>query len=152
MLPSIVLLGSVHGIAAQDAPRSWGAPRDPTSSEQAEIRGVIDRQLEAFRKGDTAAAYQASSATVHRRFSDAAGFMAMARSAYTPLMDPAGRQFGTAKGSAATATHSETFTQSVDIVDAQGGVVTAVYGLERGTDGRLTIDSCVLIPRRAGSS
>lgn len=151
LVASTCAVGCSSAVLSQDAPSSWGPARVVSAEDVQGVRGIVDGQIASLRRGDAEAAYASAAPDIRRRFHTAAAFLAMAQSNYYPLFKDGGRRFGELRGAAATPTQGETFSQSLDLAEADGSTATAVFGLERQPDGELKITSCVLIPRRPGA-
>lgn len=115
---------------AQDAQDAKGSPA---------ARSLIERQLDAFSRGDAEGAYAEAAPTIKMLFGDSATFMTMVREHYAPVYRHRSVEFGRAK------TEGDTIEQAATFVDENGEVWTAVYGLTRQPDGQWLISSCRLI-------
>lgn len=115
-----------------------------TNDDRAESRTVIERQIDAFRRDDGAAAFAFASPELQTLFHDPDHFMAMVRNGYQPVYRPKTYSFS---GDAETA---EGLTETLTIEDAEGQAWTAVYTLEKQPDGSWRITSCHLV--KAGVS
>lgn len=105
----------------------------PAHAGDAEIKaaqGSISGQLQAFRAGDNAAAYDYAAPNLKRIFPTLDTFMSMVASAYEPVQHPQGFSFGKSKEMSPTA-----IIQQVLIVGPDGKDYEAVYTLELQPDG-----------------
>jgi hypothetical protein len=107
-----------------------------SESDRAESRAVIERQIEAFRHDDGAAAFAFASPELQTLFQNPERFMSMVRNGYQPVYRPKTYSFS-------GVTESEAgLTDTLTIEDAEGGAWTAVYTLEKQPDGSWKITSC----------
>jgi hypothetical protein len=109
-----------------------------TDSDRAESRAVIERQIEAFRHDDGAAAFAFASPELQTLFRDPDHFMAMVRNGYQPVYRPKNFSFSGVTES------EEGLTDTLTIEDADGQSWTAVYTLAKQPDGSWRITSCHL--------
>ncbi|MBV8962739.1 MAG: DUF4864 domain-containing protein [Hyphomicrobiales bacterium] len=115
-----------------------------TDSDRAESRGVIEQQIDAFRRDDGATAFSFASPELHAIFQSPDRFMSMVRNGYAPVYRPKTYTFSD------VAETAEGLTDTLAIEDADGQAWTAVYTLEKQPDGSWKITSCHL--ERAGVS
>jgi hypothetical protein len=115
-----------------------------SDNDRADSRAVIERQIEAFRHDDGAAAFAFASPELQAIFQNSERFMAMVRNGYQPVYRPKTYAFS---GIAETASG---LTETLSIEDEQGQAWTAIYTLEKQPDGSWKITSCHL--ERAGVS
>ena len=101
------------------------------------IQGVITKQLQAFDRGDGAAAEAFAAKGIRDKFPDASAFMAMVHKSYGALIHPKSTAFGSVDPSP----HGPL--QSMTIVAADGTVWTAIYSFEQ-VDGAWRITGCGL--------
>lgn len=132
-LVSLVLLLSI-GFGAATA----GAADPPGDPERAVIRGVIDSQIEAFRRDDGAAAFGFAAPSIQQMFGTVETFMDMVRGGYRPVYRPQSYRFGT------ISVIDGMIVQKVHIVGPDGRPVTAFYIMERQADGTWRIAGCSL--------
>ena len=107
-------------------------------ADQGAIRGVIERQIEAFRRDDGATAYAQAAPGIQRLFPSEEAFMRMVREGYAPVYRPREFSFGAGGESAAGPT------QTVRVRDAEGVDWTALYTFEKQPDGTWRISGCTL--------
>jgi Domain of unknown function (DUF4864) len=115
-----------------------------TNDDRTESRTVIERQIDAFRRDDGAAAFAFASPELQTLFHDPDRFMAMVRNGYQPVYRPKAYSFS------ADAETPDGLTETLAIEDAEGQAWTAVYTLEKEPDGSWRITSCHLV--KAGVS
>lgn len=108
------------------------------ADEAADVQGVISGQLEAFARDDARAAYDFAAPAIRDKFADAAGFLAMVKSAYPVVYRHRSAEFG------AEQRDGERVRQNVAFVDANNDVWAGVYLLVRQPDGAWRIEGCAL--------
>jgi hypothetical protein len=101
---------------------------DVTDFDQAAIRSVIARQLEAFRNDDAMLAFSFASPTIRHQFGTAENFLRMVRLGYYPLYRSRSVMFE------AIATVNGNLIQPVLLLSDQGELVKASYVMERQDD------------------
>lgn len=102
------------------------------------IEGVIEQQMQAFRKDDAAAAYAFASPGIQAQFGDAATFLDMVRRGYQPVYRPRSMAFGVIER------RDGQVVQHVGVVGPDGAAREALYFMEREADGHWRIAGCVL--------
>ena len=107
-------------------------------ADRSAIRGVIESQLEAFKRDDAAGAFAHAAPNIKERFGTEERFLSMVREAYKPVHRPRAYNMGKLEE-----THVGP-TQYVQIQDAEGEDWTAVYTVERQPDGSWKITGCYL--------
>jgi hypothetical protein len=107
-------------------------------ADRAAIRGVIERQMEAFKADDAAAAYAVAAPEIQRLF-PLERFMSMVREGYKPVYRQRSYTFGAIQETAAGPL------QAVRIQDDEGVDWLAVYALEKQADGTWRIAGCTLL-------
>ena len=103
------------------------------------VRGVIERQIEAFRRDDAAGAYAFAAPSIQRLFPSEELFLGMVRNGYKPVYRPRSYTFGDLEEA------PDGLKQSVRVQDADGADWIPVYTLERQPDGAWKITGCVLL-------
>ena len=103
-----------------------------------EIQTVITTQIDAFGRDDAAQAESFASEGIKSKFPDAGSFLGMVKQSYPALVHPRSTHFEP------TMTSDSGTVQKVTVVDANGGVWTAVYTLEK-VDGHWVISGCALL-------
>ena len=138
LLAAVLLLASpafamaAGAPAAPSAAASSGAasPAD-TVPDPAAWQDVINGQIEAFRKGDGAAALNLAAAAFRKTFSDPAVFMVtIAASGYAPIFTSVSHSFGSY-----TQPDAESVVQVVTLVGPKQELYEAVYALGKEADG-----------------
>ena len=102
---------------------------------------MIENQLQAFLRDDSAAAYSFAAPGIKTLFPTEQIFMELVRRGYQPIYRSGSHSF---KGLKETAAGLE---QTVDVVDAAGEFWTAIYTLQQQPDGSWKIASCVLVKK-----
>jgi hypothetical protein len=110
-----------------------------TAQDFAEIRTVIQRQLDAFRRDDAEVAFALASPGVQQAFGTPARFLDVVRSAYRPMLRPANVAFlePVVLGGEAV--------QPVQLTERGGVVWLAYYAMQRQKDGRWRANGCHLV-------
>ena len=121
------------------------AQSEPSATTETAVRGVIESQIEAFRRDDARGAYRFAAPSIQQKFPDPDIFMDMVRRGYAPVYRPQDVDFG-----AITGTDNQV-RQHVDIVGPDSALWTAVYTLQRGSDGGWRITG-VYLTRQPGFS
>lgn len=103
------------------------------------IRATIERQLDALRRGDNAAAYGEAAPSIRTLFPDETRFMAMVRQGYPALIGPRDVRFGPIRAA------GDGYQQIVELTDRDGKGWRALYTLERQADGSWKITGCYLV-------
>ena len=115
-------------------------PPGVTSTDKAQIEGVIGRQLEAFRHDDAAGAYRFAAPGIQRMFPSADTFLDMVRRGYPPVYRARNTEFSE------LALRDGELVQEVEIVGPDGKPVVAVYSMVRDGHGGWLINGCTLLP------
>ena len=110
-----------------------------TAGDEAVIRSVINRQIEAFGRDDAAAAYAFASPHIQEQFGDAGRFLSMVRRAYPAVYRPRSVDFSE------LLVGDGTIVQQVELVGPSGEAQTALYSMQRDTVGRWRINGCTLV-------
>ncbi len=100
---------------------------------------IIERQFDAFKHDDGAAAYALAAPTIKQMFDGPNQFMAMVRDHYAPVYRHRSVEFGAFKESGDQASIEAT------LVDNENVVWTALYSLSRDANGDWLISGCVLV-------
>ena len=109
-----------------------------SESDRAQIRDVIGRQVEAFRRDDGESAFGLASPNIQGMFGTSDIFMDMVRQGYQPVYRPRVfdfREIVDLHGQPA---------QKVHVIGPDGRPVTAIYPMARQPDGSWRIDGCFL--------
>lgn len=109
-----------------------------------EIREVIQRQIDAFRRDDARGAFELAAPGVRRAFGTPERFLATVRMAYRAVYRPARFVF---RGMLVL---GEDVVQPVEVTDRTGAVWLAYYGMQRQPDGSWRTTGCHLV-RPAGT-
>lgn len=111
----------------------------PQPGDQAAIRSVITRQLDAFKRDDAPGAYRFATPDVREAFTTPGAFIDMVRRGYPPVYRPRDVEFSE------LAVRDGEVVQEVELIGPDGKPVLAVYTMVRDGDGWL-IAACVLMP------
>ncbi len=109
----------------------WGAlgPAQADGSESQTLRAVIQAQLDAFQRDDSAAAFSFAAPMIQRQFGTAEQFMHMVRQGYDPVYRPISTAFQEA------AFNADRAVQKVLFQDRNGQAWMAYYLMQRQEDG-----------------
>jgi Domain of unknown function (DUF4864) len=108
-------------------------------SEVRAVRAVIEAQLDAFAADDAERAYSYASVAIRTQFADAATFMAMVRSGYPMVLQPASVTFFQPQR------QDGTVLQRVQLRDRAGRLWQATYQLEQQAAVGWRISGCVVV-------
>ncbi|MBD2100815.1 DUF4864 domain-containing protein [Leptolyngbya sp. FACHB-261] len=112
-----------------------------TDADRAAIRSVIQGQLEAFGRDDSAAAFAFASPEIQDQFRTPGNFIRMVKTAYQPVYRPRSVLFE-------DLTLMQGFpTQQVLLLSAEGKLVMALYLMQKQINGGWRIAGCQLMPR-----
>lgn len=118
---------------------AWGeAP--VRSADLAEIRAVINRQIDAFRRDDARGAFALASPGVQQAFGSAERFLDAVRASYRPVYRPSAVEF------LELVTLGVDVVQPVKVTDHRGAVWLAYYAMQRQPDGSWRTSGCRLVP------
>ncbi len=129
---AVVLLHSSSVFAAEN---SW-----PSAKDWADIRQVIQTQLDAFQRDDGEASYALAAPSVKQRFPTPEAFNKMVRDNYSPIYNLREVKFLTpsiAQGR---------ILQGIQFLSEENQLLLAVFTLERQTDKSWKIKACDLMP------
>jgi Domain of unknown function (DUF4864) len=132
MLRAALLLFAFALPAAAQAP--------VTSADLAEIRAVINRQIDAFRRDDAPGAFALVSPAVQQSFGTPERFLDVVRAAYRPVYRPAALAF------LEPVVLGDETVQPVQVTDRSGTVWLAYYAMQRQRDGSWRTNGCHLAP------
>jgi hypothetical protein len=110
-----------------------------TSSDLAQIRAVINRQIDAFRRDDAQGAFALVSPGVQHSFGTPERFLDVVRTAYRAVYRPANLQF------LDLMVMGGDVVQQVQVTDHAGGVWVAYFSMQRQRDGSWRMDGCHLV-------
>lgn len=113
--------------------------RELTAADQAAIRTVITRQLEAFRQDDAVAAFAFASPMIQVKFGTPEVFLQMVKTAYRSVYRPRYVAFKDLLMSQGVPT------QPVFLIGPDRVPVTAMYIMQKQPDGEWKIDGCYLL-------
>ena len=116
-----------------------GAEGRITSSDLAEIRQVIHRQIDAFRRDDAQGAFALVSPAVQHSFGTPERFLDAVRMAYRAVYRPANIAF------LDLLMMSGEVVQQVQITDRAGGLWVAYFSMQRQSDGNWRMNGCHLV-------
>lgn len=117
----------------------WVAVASADELTAAGSQTIIERQFDAFKHDDGAAAYALAAPTIKQMFDGPDKFMAMVRDHYAPVYRHRSVEFGAFKESGDQASLEAT------LVDNENVVWTALYSLSRNVNGDWLISGCVLL-------
>lgn len=106
--------------------------------DSAAIQSVIESQIQAFRADDGEAAYSYAAPSIKRMFPSPDIFMSMVRQGYQPVYRPRSYAFSP------TREVNGVIFQEVAVIGPKGQPWTALYTLERQSDGMWKITGCQL--------
>lgn len=110
-----------------------------TSADLAEIRGVINRQIDAFRRDDAHSAFALVSPGVQDSFGTPERFLDVVRMAYRAVYRPANVLF------LELMVISGDVVQQVQVTDRAGSVWVAYFSMQRQRDGSWRTNGCHLV-------
>ncbi|MEE7459272.1 DUF4864 domain-containing protein [Methylorubrum populi] len=116
-----------------------GASARADDAARTAARATIERQIDAFRRNDSAAAYAEAAPQVRSLFSSAETFIAMVEKGYAPVLRPRSYRFETARETA-----EDEIAQGLSLQDEAGLDWVALYTLQRQVDGQWRITGCHL--------
>jgi len=118
---------------------AWAQAQDVGEADRQAIRSAIERQLDAFRRDDGAAAFAIASPEIQRQFQSPEMFMQMVRQGYPQVYRPREVDFRdllVAEGAP---------NQAVLVVGPDGKAAMAIYRMQKQPDGSWRIDGCALL-------
>ena len=115
------------------------AERRVSGSDLAEIRTVINRQIEAFRRDDARGAFALASPSVQQSFGTPERFLEVVRMAYRAVYRPAKVAF------LDLVVIGGDVVQQLQLTDRAGGVWLAYYAMQRQEDGTWRANGCHLV-------
>lgn len=133
MLRALAFLLAAAPAAALAEPRV-------NAADLSEIRAVIERQIEAFRRDDARGAFALASPGVQRAFGTPERFLDTVRSSYRAVYRPAAVSFRE------PVLIGEDVVQQVQLTDRSGAVWLAYYAMQRQRDGSWRTSGCHLAP------
>ena len=133
MLRALAFLLAAAPAAALAEPRV-------NAADLSEIRAVIERQIEAFRRDDARGAFALASPGVQQAFGTPERFLDTVRSSYRAVYRPAAVSFRE------PVLIGEDVVQQVQLTDRSGAVWLAYYAMQRQRDGSWRTSGCHLAP------
>lgn len=115
------------------------AAADVTGADAAEIRAVIHRQIDAFRRDDARGAFALASPGVQKAFGTPERFLDTVRASYGAVYRPARVSF------LDLVVMGGDVVQPIQVVDRDGGVWVAYYAMQRQRDGSWRTSGCHLV-------
>ncbi len=109
-----------------------------SESDRSAIRGIIQDQIEAFKRDDAARAFSYAAPALQNMFGSQERFMAMVKEGYKPVYRPRSYAMGEFKDT------PDGTSLSVQIQDLEGMEWVAIYTLEQQPDGTWRISGCFL--------
>jgi hypothetical protein len=109
-----------------------------TSADASEIRAVIHRQIDAFKRDDARSAFALVSPSVRQAFQTPEKFLDVVRMAYRAVYRPASVVF------LDMLVMGEDVVQQVQVTDRSGLVWVAYYSMQRQSDGSWKTNGCHL--------
>jgi hypothetical protein len=109
-----------------------------SESDRSAIRGIIQDQIEAFKRDDAARAFSYAAPALQNMFGSQERFMAMVKEGYKPVYRPRSYTMGEFKDT------PDGTSLSVQIQDLEGMDWVAIYTLEQQPDGTWRISGCFL--------
>ncbi|MEZ5871989.1 MAG: DUF4864 domain-containing protein [Nitratireductor sp.] len=122
------------------------AQEAPSPADASAIQTVIEAQINAFRKGDDAAAYSHAAPNIKQIFPTIDQFISMVKTGYMPLYNPESFVFGR------NAVIGSQIHQEVIVTDEKGKQWQAVYTLRQQEDGSWKITSVKMNPYAGAST
>jgi hypothetical protein len=110
-----------------------------TVEDLAEIRGVINRQIDAFRRDDAQEAFALVSPGVQQTFGTPERFLDVVRVSYRAVYRPSAVAF------LGLTVIGQDAVQQVQVTDRAGGVWLAYYAMQRQKDGSWRTNGCHLV-------
>jgi hypothetical protein len=110
-----------------------------TGEDLAEIRAVINRQIEAFRRDDAQEAFKLVSPAVRETFGTPERFLDVVRASYGAIVRPTAVIF------LGLTVMGEDAVQRVRLTDRSGAVWLAYYAMQRQKDGSWRTNGCHLV-------
>ena len=105
-----------------------------------EARATVERQIEAFRKDDAAAAYAQAAPSIQGMFASPETFIAMVRKGYGAVYRARSFSIDRVEESG-----EDGLSLGMKLQDENGNDWTALYSLEKQSDGAWRINGCRLI-------
>ena len=126
-------------VALLAAPGVFGVENRVTGADVAEIRGVIHRQIDAFRRDDAQGAFALVSPAVQQAYGTPERFLDVMRIAYRAVYRPTSVSF------LELIVMGGDVVQQVQVTDRSGSVWVAYYAMQRQKDGSWRTNGCHLV-------
>ena len=108
--------------------------------DKAEIRQIVEKQLQAFQKDDFIAAFSFASPSIQQQFGSWDNFKQMVKNSYQAVYRPRSVMFG-------QFILVDNFpAQTLTIMDSHGSIVKATYVMQQQSDFSWRIHGCFLAP------
>ena len=133
------MLRFVLALLALAIPLSAGAAERVTGDDAAEIRAVIHRQIDAFRRDDARSAFALVSPGVQQEFGIPERFLDTVRTSYRAVYRPASVSF------LELVVMGGDVVQQVQVTDNAGSVWVAYYAMQKQKDGSWRTNGCHLV-------
>lgn len=109
------------------------------AADRAAARATIERQIEAFRRNDSATAYAQAAPAIQNLFPSPETFIAMVEKGYAPVLRPRSYSFDAVEDAG-----PDEIAQGVRLQDENGIDWVALYALQKQPDGQWRITGCHL--------
>jgi hypothetical protein len=126
-------------VALLAAPGVLGVENRVTGADVAEIRAVIHRQIDAFRRDDAHSAFALVSPAVQQAYGTPERFLDVMRMAYRAVYRPTSVSF------LELIVMGGDVVQQVQVTDRSGSVWVAYYAMQRQKDGSWRTHGCHLV-------
>jgi len=133
------MLRFVLALLALAIPLNAGAAGRVTGDDAAEIRAVIHRQIDAFRRDDARSAFALVSPGVQQEFGTPERFLDTVRTSYRAVYRPASVSF------LELVVMGADVVQQVQVTDNAGSVWVAYYAMQKQKDGSWRTNGCHLV-------
>ena len=130
----------LFSLALLVAPTALAVETRVTATDAAEIRAVIHRQIDAFRRDDARSAFALVSPDVKEAFGTAERFLEAMRVSYRAVYRPATVSF-----LELVVMSGGEVVQQVQVTDSSGSVWVAYYAMQRQKDGSWRTNGCHLV-------
>jgi hypothetical protein len=110
-----------------------------TGADVVEIRAVINRQIDAFRRDDARGAFALASPGVQQTFRSPEKFLDVVRMAYRAVYRPSNLHFMDVM------VMGEEVVQQIQVTDRSGTIWLAYYAMQRQRDGSWRANGCHLV-------
>ena len=111
-----------------------------SAADASEIRAVIHRQIDAFRRDDAQGAFALASPGVREAFGSPERFLEVVRASYRAVYRPASVAF------LDLVVIDGEVVQQLQVTDRAGAVWVAFYAMQRQRDGSWRTNGCHLVP------